>query len=59
SPYLVLPAIDHPSRAKMMPRTRARGTGFAGRLRILYEVHRASVRVLIVRVRHRKDAYRG
>jgi mRNA interferase RelE/StbE len=29
-----------------------------GDYRVLYEVHHAFVRVLIVRVRHRKDAYR-
>jgi len=29
-----------------------------GDYRVLYEVHHASIRILIVRVRHRKDAYR-
>jgi mRNA interferase RelE/StbE len=29
-----------------------------GDYRVLYEVHSSSVRILIVRVRHRKDVYR-
>lgn len=29
-----------------------------GDYRVLYEVHPSSIRVLIVRVRHRKDVYR-
>ncbi|MBN2131901.1 MAG: type II toxin-antitoxin system RelE/ParE family toxin [Sedimentisphaerales bacterium] len=30
-----------------------------GNYRVLYEVYRSAIRIQIVRVRHRKDAYRS
>ena len=30
-----------------------------GDYRVLYEVYRSCIRILIIRVKHRKDAYRG